>query len=77
MPKAHHTYWRRERRWYVHPVVGARLHVSGINEKGGLKSLGKTYDYKFVTSNIDLMFNLCNAFAPKSIMCSTPTCLVA
>lgn len=47
------------------PVVGARLHVSGINEKGGLKSLGKTYDYKFVTSNIDLMFNLCNAFAPK------------
>lgn len=47
------------------PVVGARLHVSGINEKGGLKSFGKTYDYKFVTSNLDLMFNLCNAFAPK------------
>ena len=47
------------------PVVGARLHVSGINEKGGLKSLGQTYDYKFVTSNLDLMFNLCNAIAPN------------
>ncbi len=47
------------------PVVGARLHVSGINEKGGLKSLDKTYDYKFVTSNLDLMFNLCNAIAPN------------
>ena len=47
------------------PVVGARLHVSGINEKGGLKSQNKTYDYKFVTSNVDLMFNLCNASAPN------------
>lgn len=47
------------------PAVGARIHVSGLNEKGGLKSLGKTYDYKFVTSNLDLMLNLCNVFAPQ------------
>lgn len=47
------------------PVVGARIHVSGINEKGGLKSVDQTYKYKFVTSNIDFMFNLCNAFAPN------------
>ncbi len=47
------------------PVVGARLHVSGINEKGGLKSVNETYKYKFVTSNIDLMLNLCNVFAPN------------
>ena len=47
------------------PAVGARLHVSGLNEKGGLKSLNTTYDYKFVTSNIDLMLNLCNVFAPQ------------
>ena len=46
------------------PVVGTRLHVSGINAKGGIKSLGKTYDYKFVTSDIDLMLNLSNAFRP-------------
>ena len=47
------------------PAVGARIHVSGFNEKGGLKSLNKTYDYKFVTSNLDLMLNLCNVFAPN------------
>ncbi len=47
------------------PAVGARLHVSGINEKGGLKSLDKTYEYKYVTSNLDLMLNLCNVFAPN------------
>lgn len=47
------------------PVVGARLHVSGFNEKGGLKDIKQTYKYKFVTSNIDLMFNLCNAIAPQ------------
>ncbi len=47
------------------PAVGARIHVSGLNEKGGLKSLGTTYDYKFVTSNLDLMLNLCNVFAPQ------------
>ncbi len=47
------------------PAVGARIHVSGINEKGGLKSIGRTYQYKSVISNIDLMFNLCNAFAPN------------
>lgn len=46
------------------PAIGARLHVSGINEKGGLNSLGRTYDYKFVTTNFDLMLNLCNVFAP-------------
>ena len=46
------------------PVVGARIHVSGINEKGGLNSVDQTYKYKFVTSNIDFLFNLCNAFAP-------------
>lgn len=47
------------------PAVGARLHVSGLNEKGGLKSIDKTYDYKFVTSNLDLMLNLCAIFAPS------------
>lgn len=46
------------------PVVGTRLHVSGINAKGGIKSLNKTYDYKFVTSDLDLMINLSNAFRP-------------
>lgn len=46
------------------PAVGARIHVSGINEKGGLKSIDQTYDYKFVTSNLDLMLNLSQIVAP-------------
>lgn len=46
------------------PVVGTRLHVSGFNTKGGIKSLNKTYDYKFVTSDLDLMINLSNAIRP-------------
>ena len=46
------------------PGIGARIHVSGINNKGGLKGLGQTYDFKSVTSNLDLMINLSHLFAP-------------
>lgn len=47
------------------PAVGARIHVSGLNEKGGLKSLDQTYDYKFVTSDLDLMLNLSHIISPS------------
>lgn len=47
------------------PAVGARLHVSGLNEKGGIKGIDQTYDYKFVTSDLDLMLNLTNMFSKK------------
>lgn len=54
------------------PVVGARLHVGGINNKSGFQhplqngnhDLG-TYDYKYVTSNFDVMLNLVNIFVPS------------
>lgn len=46
------------------PVVGARLHVSGINNKGGINGLGE-YKYKYVTSDIDVMLNLANIFCPS------------
>lgn len=48
---------------HFNPVVGARLHVSGIQNKGGLKGIDKTYDYKYVNTDIDLMLNLINMFA--------------
>ena len=48
---------------YFNPVVGARLHVSGLETKGGIKSLDATYDYKYVLSNLDLMLNLTNIFS--------------
>ena len=43
------------------PVIGARLHVNGIWDKGGIKTNGEsnfTYDYKYLTSDIDLLVNL-------------------
>lgn len=46
------------------PVVGGRINVSGIDAKGGVKSINKTYSYNFITTNIDLLINLCEAFAP-------------
>ena len=43
------------------PVVGARLHVNGIWNKGGIKPDFK-YNYKYVTTDLDLMLNLCTLF---------------
>ena len=48
---------------YFNPVVGARLHVSGFQSKGGIKSLNTTYDYKYAVSDLDLMINLTNIFS--------------
>ena len=55
------------------PVVGARLHVNGIWNKGGYRTyddagvktdFGK-YDYKYVTTDLDLMINMCTLFGKK------------
>lgn len=46
------------------PVVGTRLHVSGIDNRGGVRGVGE-YDYKYVTSNLDVMLNLVNLFRPS------------
>ena len=52
--------------WFT-PVVGSRLHVSGIWNKGGYE--GATgdfkYDYKYATTDIDLMLNLVTLFGKK------------
>lgn len=47
------------------PAIGARINVSGYKAKGGLSKVNQTYDYKFVNTNLDLMLNLCNVFAPN------------
>ena len=46
------------------PAVGARLHVSGINNKGGFRYSGQKYDYNYAVTSLDLMLNLCRVFAP-------------
>lgn len=47
---------------YFNPVVGARLHVSGYENKGGIKSLNETYDFNTVTGSADLLLNVTNMF---------------
>lgn len=48
------------------PVVGARLHVSGINEKGGLKALTKLTSI----SSLPLTSILCSTFAMRLLLIS-------
>lgn len=52
---------------YFSPAIGARLNLQGWKNKAGYKIDGsdKTYDFKYLTTDVDLMFNLCNIFAPK------------
>lgn len=50
--------------WFT-PVVGARLHANGIWNKGGLKSQDVTYNYKYATTDLDLMLNLVTMFGKK------------
>ncbi len=49
------------------PVVGARLHFNGWQNKGGFKNANQDfkYDYKYATSNLDLMLNLSTLFGRK------------
>jgi outer membrane protein OmpA-like peptidoglycan-associated protein len=50
---------------YFTPVVGTRLHVSGYQNRGGVDAINETYDYKYVTSDLDLMLNLTNLFSKR------------
>ena len=47
---------------YFNPVIGARLHVSGYENKGGIKSLNETYDFNTVTGSADLLLKMTNMF---------------
>ena len=48
------------------PIVGARLHFNGMWNKGGLEGTPNyEYEYKYVTSDLDLMINLCTLFGKK------------
>ncbi len=52
--------------WFT-PVVGARMHVNGIWNKGGVNASEETkYDFKYATTDIDLMLNLISMFGRKN-----------
>ena len=50
------------------PVLGARIHVNGFWNKGGVSRDGidARYNYKYATSNMDLMINMVNLFTKRS-----------
>ena len=50
------------------PVIGARLHFNGLWNKGGYYDATDDfkYDYKYLTSNLDLMVNLVTLFGKKN-----------
>ncbi|MCQ2196187.1 MAG: OmpA family protein [Bacteroidaceae bacterium] len=51
--------------WFT-SVVGARLHVNGLWNKGGIHtSYDAKYSYKYVTTDLDLMVNLFTLFGQK------------
>ena len=54
--------------WFT-SVIGARLHVNGVWNKGGYDSADTDfqYNYKYVNPNLDLMLNLCTLFGKKDV----------
>jgi hypothetical protein len=53
---------------FLTPVVGTRLHVNGVWNKGGYNADGLNfkYNYKYCTINLDMMINLVNLIARRS-----------
>ena len=51
---------------YFMPAIGARVHVSGITAKGGFESINQYYSWKYITTDIDFLFNLTNFITKKS-----------
>ena len=45
------------------PVVGARLHVSGLQAKGRFEQMDKNYKWNFITTDADLLINLSSIFS--------------
>jgi outer membrane protein OmpA-like peptidoglycan-associated protein len=48
---------------FITPTIGLRLDAQCWQSRGGLKSLDFSYDFKYVTGDIDLLLNLTNIFS--------------
>ena len=51
---------------YFSPVVGARLHVQGLQAKGRFEALDRDYKWNFLTTNADLLINLSNLLSKNT-----------
>lgn len=45
------------------PELGLRFNMNGLWSKGGFKSTGDKYNYKYVTGDFDVLFNMTNIFS--------------
>lgn len=50
---------------FFNPTIGARLHVNGWQSKLGLENYDLYYKWKYVTTSVDVMVNLCNLFSSQ------------
>ena len=48
---------------YFTPVVGARLHVAGLQAKSRFEDLDANYKWNFLNTDADLLINLSNLFS--------------
>lgn len=53
---------------FLTPVIGTRLHVNGMWNKGGYADddINFKYNFKYITTNIDMMINLVNLISRRS-----------
>lgn len=50
---------------YFTPAIGVRLHANGGKAKAGFENYRRTYAWKYVTTDLDLMVNMTNLFSQK------------
>lgn len=50
---------------YFTPAIGVRLHANGGKAKAGFENYRRTYAWKYVTTDLDLMVNMNNLFSQK------------
>ena len=50
---------------FITPAIGVRVDAQAWESRGGLESMDLTYDFKYVTGDIDLLFNLTHIFSRK------------
>lgn len=55
---------------FFSPVIGTRLNVQGFKSKAGYKDINRDdvmSDFKYITTDIDLLVNLSNIISPKRV----------
>ena len=52
---------------FFSPVIGARLHINGWQSKSGFSDVDQYYKWKYITPDLDVLFNLTNLFSRNKL----------